>query len=167
MSLTFTNSAIRRQDRLLDEAHANILLINGEYGVLSMTDKDGSAYGVPINYVWNRQDTIYLHCAPEGRKLQCISHNNTVSFCIIGNTHVLPNKFSTEYESIILECTAYMSLPPDERMNALSMLIDKYSPNFKEKGMKYAEGSFGRTEIIRLDIISWSGKCKRLKKETP
>ena len=59
---------IRRQDRLLDESRARELLQAGEYGVLSMATEQGG-YGVPINYVLV-EDTIYLHCAPEGRKLR-------------------------------------------------------------------------------------------------
>jgi uncharacterized protein len=47
-----------------------------------------------------------------------------------------------------------------ERMKALELLLDKYSPNDKETGMKYAEKSFSRTEVIRLDVVEWSGKKK-------
>lgn len=37
------------------------------------------------------------------------------------------------------------------------------SPEDKVIGTKYdAEKSFHRTENIRLDIDSWSGKCKRV-----
>ena len=165
MSVSFSNKLVRRQDRLLSEEQAIRLLQLGGHGVLSMIDKDGHAYGIPINYVWDNQDSIYLHCAPEGRKLSCIEFNNKVSFCIVGITNVLPDKFSTEYESIILECTAFINLASDERMIALKLIIDKYSPDFKDKGMKYAGGSFGRTEIIKLDIISWSGKSKKIEKE--
>lgn len=161
--MNYNNTTIRRQDRLLTEELANKLLQSGEYGVLSMVDDNENPYGIPINYVWDGQQSIYLHCAPEGRKLNCLKTNSRVSFCIVGKTNILPEKFSTEYESIVLECTSYIGLSSEERMNALMLLIEKYSPNLKEKGMKYAEGSFGRTEIIRLDISDWSGKTKKIK----
>jgi len=44
------------------------------------------------------------------------------------------------------------------------LLIDKYSKAFNDKGMKYAEGPFNRTEKIRLEIQQWSGICKIVKK---
>jgi hypothetical protein len=47
-------------------------------------------------------------------------------------------------------------------MKALELIIDKYSPGDKEVGLKYAQKSFDRTEIIRLDIEKWSGKCKKI-----
>ena len=45
-------------------------------------------------------------------------------------------------------------------MQALELIIDKYSPDDKAIGLRYAEKSFHRTEIIRIDIDSVSGKQK-------
>lgn len=158
--MIYTNESIRRQDRLLDEPTAACLLQAAEYGVLSMQAESGGAYGIPVNFVWNGASSVYVHCAPDGRKLHCISTCNRVSFCIVGRTNVIANKFSTEYESVILHGTAHIGLLAGERMKALELLLDKYSPNDKIAGMKYAEGSLHRTEIIRIDVEQWSGKCK-------
>ena len=62
--------------------------------------------------------------------------------------------------SVLLRGHALRGLPPEERMHALELLIDKYSPNDKVVGLKYAEKSFHRTEIIRIDINCASGKQK-------
>lgn len=160
--MKYTNESIRRQNRLLEEEKAIALLESGEYGVLSMQAEEDGAYGVPVNYVWNKDHSIYIHCAPEGRKLRCIKHCNCVSFCVVGKTHVISNQFTTEYESVVLKCQAHIGLNEEERMHALHLLIDKYSPDDKVTGAKYAEKSFHRTEIIRLDITEASGKCKRV-----
>ena len=74
---------------------------------------------------------------------------------------MIPEKFTAAYESVILECTAHRSLHEAERMSALSLLLSKYSPNDKMRGIEYANKSFARTEIIRLDIEKISAKCKR------
>ncbi len=161
--MEYTNEAVRRQDRLLDNERAYALLKEGEYGVLSMTDEAGkAAYGIPINYVWNGKDAIYLHCAPQGRKLRCIAAHPEVSFCIVGATHVVSNKFTTGYESIVLDCQARIGVEVEERKHALQLLLQKYSPNDTTVGLKYAEKSFHRTEIIKLEIRRFSGKCKRV-----
>lgn len=160
--MKYTNESIRRQNRLLEEEKAIALLESGEYGVLSMQAEEDGAYGVPVNYVWNKDHSIYIHCAPEGRKLRCIKHCNRVSFCVVGKTHVISNQFTTEYESVVLKCQDHIGLNEEERMHALHLLIDKYSPDDKVTGAKYAEKSFHRTEIIRLDITEASGKCKRV-----
>ncbi len=164
LKMIYTNSDIIRQDRLLEERSAKELLMNSEYGVLSMQSEDGGVYSVPLNYVWDNNESIYFHCAMEGRKLRCMDKYNNVSFCIVGITNVISDKFTTEYESIILECKAFRKLHDDERMKALELILDKYSPKNKVLGMKYAEKSFKRTEIVRLDIDKCSGKCKKIMK---
>jgi uncharacterized protein len=145
----YNNSKVHQQDRLLDEPKAIELLKEVEYGLLSLVDKEKKAYGLPVNYVWNGKESIYLHCAPEGLKLDCIRHNNKVSFCIVGKTNALSEKFPTEYESIVIEFIAHINPGTEEKMNALLLLVDKYSTELKDKGIKYAEGSFSRREIIR------------------
>lgn len=160
--MEYNNSNIRRQDRLLSEDKAYKLLRNGEYGILSMLSPENVPYAVPVNYVWNDDDAIYIHCAPEGKKLLCIHHNPSVSFCVVGDTHVISDKFTTNYESIVLSCHAEIGLSAEERMYALHKLIEKYAPQFKEIGKKYAENSFHRTEIIKLNILSFSGKSKNM-----
>jgi cell shape-determining protein MreD len=47
-------------------------------------------------------------------------------------------------------------------MLALELLLEKYSPAHKTTGLRYAEASFARTEIVRLDVVAWSGKTKRV-----
>lgn len=164
--MEYNNNDVRRQDRLLLENEARELLRNGEYGVLSMVDGasgEAVAYGVPVSYVWDGDDAVYVHCAKEGRKLRCLEGNARVSFCVVGRTRVIPDKFTTAYESIVLECRAAIGLAEDERRKALQMILDKYSSDYAEIGRKYAERSFPRTEVIKLNVERWSGKSKRVK----
>ncbi len=159
--MNYDNSKIRRQDRLLDEARAEQLLRDSQWGVLSLCDAD-RAYGIPVNFVWDGLHTIYIHCAPEGRKLNAIALCCNISFCVVGNTHVISDHFTTSYESVVVQGTASVPLNDGEKMKALEMILDKYSPEDKAVGLKYAEKSFHRTEIIRIDITSASGKCKKV-----
>ena len=46
-------------------------------------------------------------------------------------------------------------------MDALHLLIDKLSSDFKEIGDVYAHKSFHRVEIIRIDFTEFSGKSER------
>ena len=164
--MEYNNNDVRRQDRLFSEDEARELLQTGEYGVLSMVDGtngEAVAYGVPVSYVWDGDDAVYVHCAMEGRKLRCLSGNARVSFCVVGQTRVIPDKFTTAYQSIVMECMAATGLPEEERRKALQMILDKYSSDYAEIGRKYAERSFPRTEVVRLTIERWSGKSKRVK----
>lgn len=161
--MDYDNGPVRRQDRLLDEAAALELLRSGEYGVLSMVSGGGKAYGVPLNYVWDGKDRIYIHCAPEGFKLRSIENNPAVSFCVVGRTNVLSSKFTTEYESVILDGRAYKVTEEKEKRTALELLLDKYSPEDKDAGMAAMEKSSGRTGVIGLEVSRWSGKTKKVR----
>lgn len=163
MKFPYDNSSVRRQDRLLGEPEALALLRGGEYGVLSMQAVEGGGYGVPLSYVWDGGVRVYVHCAPEGRKLLSLDRCPEVSFCVVGRTKVAPSKFTTAYESIVLRCHAVRGLEAGEQMEALRLLLKKYAPEDLEVGMKYAEKSFYRTEILRLEIVSVSGKSKVVK----
>lgn len=159
--MIYSNAIIRRQDRLLEEKAAEVLLMEGEYAVLSMQAENGvGAYGVPISYVWDGKNSLYFHCATEGQKLRCLDLCNVVSVCIVGKTQVRSEKFTTAYESVFLTGKASRGLLEDERMQALELLLLKYSPLDKEVGMQYAKNAFGRTEIVRIDIETVSGKSK-------
>ena len=165
MKNLYKNDKVRRQDRLLNESLAVELLRSGEYGILSIVERLGDevgGYGVPISYVWDGEKSIYFHCAPEGHKLNCLKTNSLASFCIVGQTNIIPHKFTTSYESIIIRGVVILELSSEERMKALMLILDKYTPDCKEAGMKYAGNSFNRTNVIKLDIKEFSGKTKRL-----
>lgn len=162
--LHFSNSSIRRQDRLLGEEEAAALLRKGEYAFLSLVESRSghtAAYGLPVSYAWDGGRHIYFHCAPEGHKLGCIDRWPQVSLCVVGRTRAIPDKFTTGYESVIVRGTMARKLPEAERMEAVRLLLRKYSAGFETTGMEYAAKSFGRTEILRMDIESSSGKSKR------
>lgn len=158
----YDNAAVRRRDRLLEAGEAEALLRQGEYGVLSMQAEEGGGYGLPVSYVWDGGTVIYLHCAPEGRKLRCLERCPEVSFCVVGATHVVPRKFTTAYRSIVLRCRASRGLSEQERWRAIDLLLEKYAPAERETGLTYAAKSFPRTEILRLEILGASGKCKNV-----
>ena len=121
-----------------------------------------SGYGLPINFVLHGT-SIYFHCAPEGEKLRRIAHCDRASFCIVGHTAPQPGQFTTEYESVLVFGRIAVVADDTERMQALKSLIGKYSADFEVTGLKYAEKSFHRTAILRLDIERISGKCKKMK----
>jgi nitroimidazol reductase NimA-like FMN-containing flavoprotein (pyridoxamine 5'-phosphate oxidase superfamily) len=150
---------IRRKDREIGTHEAISLLTNCEYGVLSTADDDGQPYGVPLSYVYE-DDCIYFHCARVGHKLDNIENNPNVSFCVVGNTKILPGDFATEYESAIAFGTA-SEAKGSERENALLWILKKYSPEYIEEGKLYFEQKRKATKVIKIQINHISGKARR------
>lgn len=160
--MTYDNSDIRRQDRLLDRSRAEEVLRTAEHGVLSMCDDGGIPYAIPINYVWDGAETIYIHCAPEGRKLRVLSTNPHVSLCVVGHTVPQPQLFTTEYESIIAVGTATIVTDEGERRRAMRLLLRKFAPQYEAEGIAAAERSYHRLAVISIKMEHMSGKSKRI-----
>jgi nitroimidazol reductase NimA-like FMN-containing flavoprotein (pyridoxamine 5'-phosphate oxidase superfamily) len=151
--------SVRRKDRELNLEAAVRLLTQGEYGFLATTGPDGQAYGIPLNYVF-KNNCLYFHCALEGHKLDNIRANNKVSFCVVGQTKVLPDKFSTAYESALAFGTA-SEVQGEKRHDALLSILEKYSPDFMEEGKKAIAKYDDKTTIIKVDINHISGKARK------
>lgn len=150
---------LRRSDRAVTAQEARTLLANAEYGVLSTVGEDGQPYGVPLSYVY-RNDGIYFHCALSGHKLDNIAHNAKVSFCVVGNTKVLPEQFATEYESALAFGVA-SEVSGAERYDALMWLLEKYSADFVEEGKRYIEQKDTTTKVFKIAVAHISGKGRK------
>ena len=161
--MKYITDTIRRQDRVLDEARTMALLDEAEYGVLSLVDAAGKPYGVPVNYVFDPSaGAAYVHCAPEGRKLDCLKAHPEVSLCVVDRTRVVPGKFTTEYESVVAEGVARMCLSDEEKLHAIRLLLQKLDPDHVDAGMRATQGSFHRLEVVRIDFTTCTGKCKKV-----
>ncbi|KLE15416.1 pyridoxamine 5'-phosphate oxidase family protein [Clostridium sp. C8] len=152
-------NGIRRSDRKIDRLEAIQLLKKCEYGVLSTMNENGYPYGVPLSYIYTN-DSIYFHSALEGHKLENLKNNDKVSFCVVGQTNVLPDKFSTKYESVIIFGSA-KEVFDDEKNVVLLELINKYSPDYIEKGKIYIKNAGSKTKVIKVNIDHISGKARR------
>lgn len=147
---------MRRKDKIMSEEGIFNLLENGEYGVLSMVSNENKPYGVPVSYVYYNNH-IYFHGAKEGHKVNNIKSNENISFCIVDNTYIVPEKFTTKYESIIISGEA-IEVDGIEKLNSLNKLIYKYSPKFTNSGKKYIEDKLGQTKVFKIRIKSITGK---------
>jgi len=150
---------IRRADRALSLEQAMEILFKGEFGILSTVSSDGQPYGVPVSYCYS-DNLLYFHCAVEGHKLENLAANNSVSFCVVGETEILPDKFATRYESAIVFGKAY-ELTGNEKLSGLTELLKKYSQDFLEKGQLYIESNAEKTRVYKIEVVALSGKARR------
>lgn len=148
---------MRRIDRQMEHQQALMLLERGEYGVLSSMGTDHQPYGIPVNYVYHN-GSIYFHCAVEGRKIDNITYNEKVCFTVVGKTQVLPEQFTTNYESVMIDGRAVVIQDLDEKIMGLMKIAEKYSPDYLEEARRTIEQAKDRTLVIRVEIENISGK---------
>jgi len=149
---------MRRKDKQVMDDMVVEILANGEYGVLSTISENGYPYGVPVNYSYH-DEGIYFHCAKTGHKLDNIKFNDKVSFCVVTDTELEPEEFSTKYKSIIAFGTA-AEVEGDEKKKALMKLIEKYAGSQMDKAGNYINKEQSSTVIIKVTLEHITGKAK-------
>ncbi len=148
---------LRRQDRILSTPKALALLEAGEYGIVSTVDAEGQPYGVPVNYVVNK-GCIDFHSATEGHKIDNFQASGLVSFCVVGETKVLPEKLTTRYESIIVFGSISERVGTGKH-ESLQALVKKYAPEHIEMGEKSIQSSDKETRVFSISIDRITGKA--------
>ena len=146
-----------RQELPKDETVA--ILSSGTYGVLSVIGDNGYPYGVPLTYIYEGEN-IYFHCAVEGHKLENIAFNSKVSFCVVCDTEILPEQFSTRYQSVIV-FGEINELSENDKEKVLLKVVEKFSPEFTEKGVNYIKAAKGRARVFELKIERITGKSRK------
>ncbi|WP_110956067.1 pyridoxamine 5'-phosphate oxidase family protein [Anaerosinus massiliensis] len=150
---------MRREDRKINDDEVKQILENNTYGILSTMCDDGYPYGVPVSYIY-LNNAIYFHGAAAGQKFDNIVRNNKVSFCVIGQTRTLPDKFSTKYESVIIFGRA-IEIFDNEKDKILSEIINKYSKDYIEEGKIYIRKASKATRVIKISMEHISGKSRK------
>lgn len=149
---------MRRKDRMLPEQEALKLLGQGEYGILSTVGPDGFPYGVPLSYAFDGEK-ITFHCAAGvGHKLENLRFCEKACFTVVGETQVLPDKFATRYESVIVFGTVR---PAANKLAGIEKIRAKYSPDYKEQGLKYAQAAAAKLDVYELQIEQITAKARR------
>jgi len=150
---------MRRKGRELKNDEVIEILKNSDYGILSTVSQNGYPYGVPVSFIFSN-NSIYFHGAIEGHKLDNLLNNSKVSFCVVGKTCVLPDKFSTKFESVIIFGRAN-EVFDNEKNIILLEILNKYSPDYIESGKTYITNASPKTKVIKICIEHISGKARR------
>ena len=126
---------MRRTRLALDERECREILERGEYGVLAVQGDGGYPYAIPLNYVFV-DGTIYFHSAKEGHKIDAIAREAKASFCVVGESAVVPERFATAYRSVIAFGRVRVVEKQEERNRALNALVEALSPHVTQESKR-------------------------------
>lgn len=155
---------MRRKDREMPKDFALAIVDKCEYAVLAVTDFSGSPYCLPVTIVRNK-DAIYFHSAPQGLKADCLRKNPRVCLTCVGSTHIVEEKFTTEYESAIIRGNASEIQSDEEKTEALRLLCLRHAPSNMAAFDKAIDKSLGRTSIWKISMDEITGKRKKYDSE--
>ena len=158
---------MRRFKQELPETEVLRILKEGKVGVWAVAGDEDYPYAVPVNYVYH-DGFIYIHSAAQGHKIDAIRRNPKCSLCIVDKYEVVPAEFTSYFRSVIAFGRAEFVDSEQEKIEALRLLCEKYSPGIEptdeiNKFLKVVaiikiivEKATGKQaiELVRLEINS-------------
>ena len=148
---------IRRAGQALSHEECIAVLKRGTSGILAVAGDGGYPYAVPLSYVY-ADGCLYFHCARSGHKLDAIARCPKVSFCVIDQDQVVPEKFTTYYRSVIAFGTARVIPEEAEAYGALEALAARFCPDNEAGVQQEIASSFSRLYMVEITIEHLSGK---------
>jgi uncharacterized protein len=114
-------------------------------------------YLVPLSYGWAGR-TIYLHCAPAGRKLELLAANPRVSFAAVEEPVIVSAAeacgWSARARSVVGTGTVRRVEDEAERTRGLAAVMRHYSPG----EWSLSPAVLARTVVLALDVDAMTGK---------
>ena len=160
---------MRRKDREMSEEFALGIIDKSRYGIASMIDSDNIPYGLPISIVRDDKN-LYFHSAMDGRKVHALAHNQKVSLAFVGEVNVpdeskavtfISSVFTTEFESAIASGIVEKLENEAEKIHAMKLICQKYTPDKMAYFDIAIKAGLGRTNVYKIKIESITGKRKK------
>lgn len=152
---------MRRKDREMNKDFAYGVLDNAPYATLSMTDK-GLPYCIPISPA-RTGDSLYFHCALEGLKNNLLLAQPRVCISAVSHMRPVEGEFTIEFSSAVAFGTARFITDTAEKIQALRLICEKYTPGNMSDFNNAIQRSIDRTGIVRIDMDAATGKQKKIK----
>ena len=152
---------MRRNKQQLPDNECIEILESGTSGVLAVFGDDDYPYAVPLSYVYT-DGKIYFHCAKTGHKLDAIKKHDKVSFCVISQDKIVPERYTTHYKSVIAFGKARILDDDTEIRESIELIAKKYHPTGTEEHRNAEiDGSYNALCMIELKIEHLTGKEAR------
>ena len=148
---------MRRFKQALTPDECAAVLDRGTSGVLAVIGDGGHPYAVPLSYV-RLDGKLYFHFAMAGHKLDAIRADSRVSFCVIDQDRVVPEKYTSYFRSVIVFGTARVVDDPAEKRRSIDALCAKYRPGFEAERAAEIDGSWDHFLMVELTPDHITGK---------
>ncbi len=127
---------------------------------VAMVDENQLPYVLPFNFAFDGE-FIYLHSAPEGKKIDIINKNPKL--CIAFSTgHELYRQhedvacsWSMKFQSVIVSGENSFIETYDEKIRILNMVMKKYSGRDE---FKYSAPAVNNVKVFKIKITEITGK---------
>lgn len=148
---------MRRAEReITDRREIDAIIRSARVLRLGLVDGE-EPYIVPLSFGYDGE-SLYFHCAPEGRKLDLIRRGGTVCFEVDDLLEVVDAAsacgWSARYRSVVGTGRAAILENRESKRRGLAAIMAQYSGGEHA----FADAQIDRTCVVRIDITGLSGK---------
>ncbi|MEW8974310.1 MAG: pyridoxamine 5'-phosphate oxidase family protein [Tissierellaceae bacterium] len=174
---------MRRRDREMNREFGIEVIDRATYGIVSVIDNEANLpYSIPLS-VARDGETLYFHSAMDGKKVRIFESSPSVSVVFVGETKIpeiytkeeldemvkdkskagafISKVFTTEFESTIVLGKVRLIDDREEKINAMKVICEKYTPIKMEYFSTAIESGLSRTNVYAIDIEEITAKRKK------
>lgn len=156
---------MRRNDKkITEDAELWQVIDDSPYVVVAFNAEE--PYAVPLDF--SRVDSsIYVHCAPKGRKMDIMAKNNEVFLLFVNykgtfcHTPGVACGISTRFTSVMARGVAALVDDAAEKEKAFYKMLDKHNID----RLPMPEAAVNKTCVFKVDILEMSGKRNPAEKD--
>ena len=147
----------RAEQEITNHREIDALLREGSLCHLGLMD-EGIPYVVPVTYGYDGE-SLYIHSAMEGRKMDLLRTNPMVCFEITPQWSLVPGKrgcdWTASYESVIGWGRAWFVDNHESKLAAFEIILQQVNPG---QPHTFSPDIVSKTAVIRIDIANVTGK---------
>ncbi|MBW2091054.1 MAG: pyridoxamine 5'-phosphate oxidase family protein [Deltaproteobacteria bacterium] len=148
---------MRKKDQEIKDKDTIESIINRATICRIAVSDENVPYIIPVSFGY-KDNCLYIHSAPEGKKITILKKNNQICFEVDTDYELLKADkacfFSMKYQSVIGFGKAFFIEDLEKKKAALDIIVKHYS----EKSFEYPENIIEYVTVIKIEIDSMTGK---------
>ncbi|QUA54356.1 pyridoxamine 5'-phosphate oxidase family protein [Aristaeella lactis] len=149
---------MRRIRQQISEAECIRILQEEKRGILSMYGEDGYPYGIPMNHWYNAEDgKLYFHGAKCGHKMDAVTKDNRVSFCVHDAGYRKEGEWALNIRSVVV-FGRISPVTDEEKAKAICASLCRKFTDDEEYIRRELENALPRVQCLELTIDHMTGK---------
>lgn len=153
---------MRRKDREVTDYEKMLGIVNAcDCCRIGLVDGDG-AYIVPLNFGYENREgelTLYFHSAAEGKKIELVKQQGSVSFEMDTKHELVKGKaacaYSYLFQSVMGKGKVELLQDHEEKVYGLKKVMAHYSD---KEDWSFPEKMVNNMAVMKLSVTEWS--CK-------
>ena len=146
----------RKEKEITDRAAIESIIHKADFCRLAFAE-DGQPYMVPLCFGY-KDNTLYFHTAPEGKKLNILKKNDRVCFEMDVDQDIVTSEAACDWTVKFKSVIGFGKASLVEALEMKREALDTIMAHYGNGPFTYNEAAIPKIVVIRVDIESMTGK---------